>query len=287
MPFPIIDSARELLLRYDIIVSDVWGVVHDGVCANGPTCEALRHAREEGVTVVLLSNFPGSGAMAAELLDQKGVPRASWDRIVTSGDITRAHIVETGVSRVYHIGTQYDRGIYEGLPVELVAADRAEMVVATELHDYWNETPEDYRPLLAGLRARNLPFLCGNPDYVVHVGEHLLPCAGALALIYEELGGEVYWAGKPYRPAFEAALKAADAARGLPRAGARLLMIGDTVRTDLAGAQASGLDALFVVGGVHRDETILPDGRIDVARVKALCVEAGLRPVAAMAELVW
>jgi HAD superfamily hydrolase (TIGR01459 family) len=286
MPFPLLEHSRDILARYDIIVCDVWGVVHDGVRANEPSCDALVRARAAGATVALLSNFPGSGAMAAEVLDEKGVSREAYDALVTSGDITRARIAETGVRRIFHIGTRYDRTLYQGLPVELVEAERAEMVVATELRDYWRETPEDYRPLLERLRARELPFLCGNPDFVVHVGEHLLPCAGALALIYEELGGEVYWAGKPHRPAFEAALKAADAVRGRPRAGARLLMIGDTVRTDLAGAEASGLDALFVVGGVHRDEA-MPDGVVDLDRVTALCAEAGVAPVAATPLLAW
>lgn len=287
MPFPILGESRETLRRYPVIISDVWGVVHDGLTAHPAACEALRRARAEGACVVLLSNFPGSSARAARVLDQKGVPRDAWDGLVTSGDITRRRLIESGVSRVFHIGSHGDDEIYDGLDIALVGEAEAEMAVATELRDYYTETPEDYRPLLARLAARGLPFLCGNPDFVVHVGEDLLPCAGALALIYEELGGVAFWAGKPHRPAFEAALAEASRLRGKAIAPQeRVLMIGDTVRTDLAGAAACGLDALFVIGGVHRDET-MPGGVVDESRVRSLCAEAGLEPVAATPSLVW
>jgi HAD superfamily hydrolase (TIGR01459 family) len=287
MPFPILANSRDILARYPVIISDVWGVVHDGLRAHLDACEALAKARAAGACVVLLSNFPGSSARAAQVLAQKGVPQGAWDGLVTSGDITRRRLIQSGVRKVFHIGSHGDDEIYDGLDIELVGEADAEMVVATELRDYYSETPEDYRPLLTRLAARGLPFLCGNPDFVVHVGEDLLPCAGALALIYEQLGGVAFWAGKPHRPAFEAAL--AEAARLRGRAVAsqeRVLMIGDTVRTDLAGAAACGLDALFVVGGVHRDET-MPGGVIDEARVRSLCAEAGLKPVAAVPSLVW
>jgi HAD superfamily hydrolase (TIGR01459 family) len=287
MTFPILDHCGAVLARYPVIISDVWGVVHDGLRAHAGACDALARARQAGACVILLSNFPGTSEMAARVLDQKGVPRASYDGLVTSGDITRRRLAETGVRRIFHIGSHGDDEIYEGLPLKLVGESEAEMVVATELRDYHTEQPEAYRPLLARLAGRGLPFLCGNPDYVVHVGEDLLPCAGALALIYEELGGSVFWAGKPHRPAFEAALADAARRRGRPQgAQERVLMIGDTVRTDLAGAAACGLDALFVAGGVHRDE-IMPGGVIDAAALRALCAQARIQPVAATPALIW
>jgi HAD superfamily hydrolase (TIGR01459 family) len=279
MDFPILERSRAILAGYRVIVSDVWGVVHDGVRAHGQACEALAEARKGGARVILLSNFPGSSEMAARVLAQKGVPRAAWDGLVTSGDITRRRLVESGVRRVYHIGSHGDDEIYDGLGLALVGEDEAEMVVATELRDYYTETPDEYRPLLQRLAASGLPFLCGNPDYVVHVGADLLPCAGALGLIYEEFGGAVYWAG-------DAALAEAARLGAVLQPGERALMIGDTVRTDLAGAAAAGLDALFVIAGVHRDE-IMPGGVIDHARVRALCAEAGLSPVAATPALMW
>jgi HAD superfamily hydrolase (TIGR01459 family) len=285
---PILTECRDVLLSYDIIVSDVWGVVHDGLRAHEAACAALAKAREAGVTVVLLSNAPGTNAMVAPVLDEKGVPRSCWDALVTSGDITRKRLVETGLSRIFHIGNEQEKGVFTGLGVRLTGEEDCQIIVATELHDDRRETPESYRPLLARLAKRGLPFLCGNPDYVVHVGDDLLPCAGALAVIYQELGGTVFWAGKPHRPAFDAALSAAVALRSPHHTGVahKLLMIGDTVRTDLAGARDCGMDALFVVGGVHRDET-MPGGIINGARIASLCVEAGVSPVAATAALAW
>lgn len=288
MNIPVLSSCGEVLLRYDILISDVWGVLHDGIRAHERACEALAKARAAGITVVLLSNAPGTSGMVAPVLDDKQVPRGCWDGLVTSGDITRQRLAGTGLKRVFHIGTPDDKGLFAGLGITLANEADAQIVVATELNDYWRETPESYRPLLQRLVARGLPFLCGNPDYVVHVGDDLLPCAGALALIYQELGGMVHWAGKPHAPAFDAALDAARKLRDQPGDGRapRLLMIGDTLRTDLAGARDCGLDGLFVTGGVHRGET-MPGGRIDPARVNELCREAGVAPVAATAALAW
>jgi HAD superfamily hydrolase (TIGR01459 family) len=286
MGIPILSGSRDLLSGYDVIISDVWGVVHDGLRAHTAACHALERARANGTTVILLSNAPGTNGMVAPVLDEKGVTRAAWDALVTSGDITRARLVETGLSRVFHIGQPRDMGLFDGLDITLVDEADANIIVATELRDDRRETPEDYRPLLTRMAARNLPFLCGNPDFVVHVGDDLLPCAGALAAIYAGLGGEVHWAGKPHRPAFAAALAAAERIRGGSAAKARVLMIGDTLRTDLAGARDFGIDGFFVVSGVHRDET-MPGGVIDEARVSELCAAAGVVPVAAMSELVW
>ncbi len=282
---PILTEAGELLARYELLISDVWGVVHDGVLALEPACAVLTRFRRGGGTVVLLSNAPGPSAQVAEVIDGKRVPRSAWDRLVTSGDVTRALIAESHARRIHHIGWAEDRAVFQGLDVELVGEDEAELVVATELNDYRRETPEDYRPLLTRLAARKLPFICGNPDLVVHVGEDLLPCAGALATIYEELGGVVAWAGKPHRPAYDLALEAAREARGSGQIDpARVLVIGDAVRTDLAGARMMGFDSLFVAGGIHRDETIV-GGSVDPAGVARVLAGQPAIPIAAVAAL--
>lgn len=282
---PVLKQAGALLARYDVLISDVWGVVHDGLWALEPACMALTAFREKGGAVVLLSNAPGPSPQVANVLDAKRVPRQCWDRLVTSGDVTRALIAESHHSKAYHIGWQSDRSVFEGLGVELVDAASADLVVATELNDYRTETPEQYRPLLEDFARRGLPFICGNPDLVVHVGEDLLPCAGALATIYEELGGSVAWAGKPYRPAYDLALAAASELRG-GRAidPAKVLVIGDAVRTDLAGARLMGFDSLFIAGGIHRDET-MQGGQVDPAGLAKVLGGLPVQPVAAMAAL--
>ncbi|WP_069879590.1 TIGR01459 family HAD-type hydrolase [Bosea sp. BIWAKO-01] len=285
MNVPILSQAGDLLAGYDVLISDVWGVVHDGVWALEPACDALIKFRQRGGAVVLLSNAPGPSEQIAGVLDDKRVPREAWDRLVTSGDVTKALIAASPTRQIYHIGWHADQAVFAGLGVNLVDEADAELVVATELNDYRRERPEDYRPLLTRLAARKLPFICGNPDLVVHVGEDLLPCAGALATIYEELGGSVAWAGKPHRPAYDLALAAAREARGGREIEAdKVLVIGDAVRTDLAGARLMGFDSLFVAGGIHREETIL-DGEVDPAGVTRVLAGQPAVPVAAMAAL--
>lgn len=285
MNVPILRQAGELLARYDVLISDVWGVVHDGVLALAPACAVLTRYREGGGVVVLLSNAPGPSEQIAGVLDEKRVPRAAWDRLVTSGDVTRALIAASHLRRIHHIGWHGDRAVFEGFEVELVGEEEAELVVATELNDYRRETPEQYRPLLQRFAARGLPFICGNPDLVVHVGHDLLPCAGALATIYEELGGKVAWAGKPHRPAYILALAAAREARGGRDVEAgKVLVIGDAVRTDLAGARLMGFDSLFIAGGIHRDETIR-DGAVEPEGLMQVLAGHAPPPIAAMAAL--
>lgn len=285
MNVPVLKRAGDLLARYDVLISDVWGVVHDGLWALEPACEALMAFRERGGTVVLLSNAPGPSQQVAGLLDAKRVLREAWDRLVTSGDVTRALIAQSHHKRAYHIGWQSDRAVFDGLDVELVDEDKADIVVATELNDYRTETPEQYRPLLERFARRGLPFICGNPDLVVHVGEDLLPCAGALATIYEELGGSVAWAGKPYRPAYDLALAAAaDARGGRSVEPGKVLVIGDAVRTDLAGARLMGFDSLFIAGGIHRDET-MRGGEVDASGLAKVLDGLPIQPIAAMGAL--
>ena len=285
MSVPVLKRAGDLLAGYDVLISDVWGVVHDGLWALEPACDALMAFRERGGTVVLLSNAPGPSQQVAGLLDAKRVPREAWDRLVTSGDVTRALIAQSHHKRAYHIGWQSDRAVFEGLDVELVDEDKADIVVATELNDYRTETPEQYRPLLERFARRGLPFICGNPDLVVHVGEDLLPCAGALATIYEQLGGSVAWAGKPYRPAYDLALAAAaDARGGRSVEPGKVLVIGDAVRTDLAGARLMGFDSLFIAGGIHRDET-MRGGEVEPAGLAKVLDGLPVQPIAAMGAL--
>lgn len=285
MSVPVLKRAGDLLARYDVLISDVWGVVHDGLWALEPACDALMAYRERGGTVVLLSNAPGPSQQVAGLLDAKRVPREAWDRLVTSGDVTRALIAQSHHKRAFHIGWQSDRAVFDGLDVALVDEEQADIVVATELNDYRTETPEQYRPLLERFARRGLPFICGNPDLVVHVGEDLLPCAGALATIYEELGGSVAWAGKPYRPAYDLALAAAaDARGGRAVEPGKVLVIGDAVRTDLAGARLMGFDSLFIAGGIHRDET-MRGGEVDAVGLAKVLDGLSVQPLAAMGAL--
>ncbi|MBN9062568.1 MAG: TIGR01459 family HAD-type hydrolase [Rhizobiales bacterium] len=239
--------------RYDTLFCDIWGVLHDGLRENAPAGEALERFRAQGGTVVLVTNAPIPQAAVARLLDKKQVRRQAWDAIVSSGDVTRSLLVERGGGGVFHIGPDRDLSLFADLPTARAPMETASVAVVTGLVREETESAEDYLPQLQQMRARYLDLVCANPDRVVHVGDRLLPCAGAIGDLYEELGGVVLWAGKPHAPIYDMALAKARALRGADIDKARILMIGDSVRTDLAGATAYGLDALFVSRGIHRD----------------------------------
>ena len=281
---PVLASARDLFADYDVLFCDVWGVVHNGQTAYTLGCSALSDFRRAGGTVILVSNAPRPAASVARLLDERNVPRAAWDRIISSGEVARAHVTEARYSGVHHIGPSRDLDLLEVLSAPAVRLENSDALVVTGLIDDFKETGEDYRGRLAPALERKLPFVCANPDLVVDVGGTLLPCAGSIAVVYEDMGGEVYWAGKPYRPAYEMAHRAANELRAMDVDRSRILAIGDAVRTDIAGAGAYGIDSLFIGQGIHRDD-IMPDGSFDRGALDRLLSSSEFAPVAAMETL--
>lgn len=241
--------------RYDLILCDVWGVLHDGVTAHRAASEALRRFRAEGGRVVLVSNAPRPASAVIAQLDGLGVPRAAYDAVVTSGDLTRGLIEARRGEIPHHLGPERDRPLFDGLDLRLGALDEADYVVCTGLLDDEREGPEDYRPILDTMRSRHLLLVCANPDLVVERGDRLVPCAGAVARLYEESGGPVFYAGKPHRPIYERAIAlGVEAGGGAPIRRERVLAIGDSLRTDIAGAAAAGLASLLVADGIHGEE---------------------------------
>lgn len=284
---PILTSCGDLLAGYDVLLCDIWGVVHDGKRAFDAANVALQKFRAAGGTVVLVSNAPMPGETVARLLDDRGVVRDAWDAIVSSGDLALRVITDRGFRRVYGIGpSKRDGAFFASLPGRADSIADADAVACTGLVDDRRETAEQYRPLLEQMRARKLVFVCANPDLAVHVGADLLPCAGAIAAIYADLGGEVIWAGKPHALAYDTAKAVAEKLRQATVAPARILAIGDSVRTDLAAARGAGVDALFIVSGIHRDET-MQDGRVAPDKLARLFSGGGATAKAAAAALVW
>lgn len=281
----IIESCADLLGAYDVLLCDVWGVVHDGRRAFDEANAALAAFRARGGTVILVSNAPTPSDNVARVLDDKGVVRDAWDAIVSSGDLALAHIRAQGWRRLHQIGpARRDRAFFEALPGPSVPIAEAEAMACTGLVDDRKETAENYRQTLEAARGRSLTLVCANPDLVVHVGHELLPCAGALGALYEELGGHVMWAGKPFPIAYETALAEAARLRGGPVPRARVLSIGDSIRTDLAAAAGAGVDALFIASGIHRDDC-LHEGQIVPERLAALFPSGGPSAVAAATGL--
>jgi len=287
MTIPIIEHAGPVLGRYRVLLCDVWGVVHDGIKAYPGANDALPRFRQAGGVVVLVSNAPRPGFSVAELLEEKAVVRETWDAIVTSGDIALSHIAEAGYNHLYRIGPERrDRAFFDALPGPHAPIEEADAIICTALNRDREERPEAYLPVLEKALARRLPFVCANPDLAVHVGDDLLPCAGAIAALYEAMGGAVFWAGKPHPIAYKSALERAAELAGRPVERSEVLAIGDAIRTDLAAAQGAGVDALLIAGGLHRDE-VMTDGTIDPDRLSRLLVPPAPRPVAVMRHLAW
>ena len=277
------DHFATLAPDYDAVLSDVWGVIHNGVSAFPAASDALTHFRQKGGAVSLISNAPRPGAQVVRMLDHLGVPRSAYDAIVTSGDVTRAMVAKRAGEPVYLIGPERDHTIFTGLDAPFATPDQAKYVICTGLFDDEVETPDDYRERLAALRARDLFMICANPDIVVERGDRLVYCAGAIAELYSELGGEVIFYGKPHRPIYERAVALAAERSGHAVQLNRVLAIGDSVRTDLAGAQGFGIDCLFVTRGIHAEEFEGLD-QLDPASVRELF---GHPPRALMRELRW
>jgi len=284
----ILPHGAELLQRYDVLFSDVWGVVHDGVVAHTDAADALQRFRKAGGTVILVSKAPVPPHVVAAMLDQKRLPRDAWDAIVTSGEIALAEIDAAGYQALYWIGPQdRDAALFERLPGPPTSLDEANAIVCTGLDDDINETAESYRTRLETALERNLPFVCANPDLVVDVGGRHYLCAGAIADLYEEMGGDVFWAGKPHAVAYRTAHETAERLRGSRVDHHRILVIGDAVRTDLKGAKNFGVDALFIASGIHRPEVMTGDA-IEPTRLRRLfATEATAGAVAAMSWLRW
>ena len=271
---------------YDVVLCDVWGVVHNSVVAFADACGALARFRRQGGTVVLITNAPRPAEVVMALLDRLEVPRDAYDAIVSSGDVTRAILAARAGESAFHIGPERDLRMFEGLDTPLVPVASADYVLCSGLFDDTIETPQDYAGLIAAMRERGLPMICANPDIVVERGDKLVYCAGAIADLYAAAGGSVLYAGKPYRPIYEQALAMAHSLRGRESELARILAIGDSVRTDLKGAAAFGIDCLFVTAGIHAEELGGRD-RPDAAALGDIFAAAGLAPKAVMQRLVW
>lgn len=280
----VIKSLDDLADRYDIILSDVWGVVHNGERAFPAAAAALTRAREAGKRVILITNSPRPRDGVILQLGALGVPTEAYDAVVTSGDVTRI-LIEEAPRRVFHIGGERDLPLYDGTHAELVEEQEAQVIVCTGLFDDENETPDDYVELLARLRSRNLPMICANPDIVVERGERMIWCAGALARDYGLLGGRTLVAGKPHAPIYKAAMKEADLLNGAPVDKSRVVAVGDGLLTDVKGAVNNGFGLLYISSGIHAKE-YGEHGRPDHDRLEAWLKGHGVAPVAVMPWLV-
>lgn len=270
---------RDIAADYDGLICDIWGVLHNGATAFTAACDALKHFRNEHGRVVLLTNAPRPAKDLEEQFRRFGVPLDCFDAIVTSGAAARDDLARrTGNGRfsMLHLGPERDSNIFAGLDIDLSDVAQAKIVLCTGLYHDDTETPDDYRGMLNAMQTRGLVMLCANPDLVVQRGGKLVFCAGALAQAYEKIGGSVVYYGKPHRPIYDAVLSELSDAR-------RLLAIGDGLNTDIEGANAMGIDALFIADGIHGEDV----AEFTARHMAELFAEAGVHARAAMRALVW
>jgi len=277
------ERLRDVVGGAEILLSDIWGVVHNGLAAFPDACQALHNFRQQGGTVILITNAPRPADSVQRQLRKLEVADEIYDAIVSSGDLTRNFVADHPGQKMFWIGPERDSSIYRGLDPVLAPLEQADYIVCTGLFDDETESAENYRAMLLQARERRLTLVCANPDIVVERGDRLIYCAGAVAELYLELGGEVIFYGKPHRPIYERAIALASERRGHAVELNRVLAIGDSVRTDLAGAQSFGIDCLFVTRGIHSEEFEGIDQH-DPASVRELF---GHPPRALMRELKW
>jgi HAD superfamily hydrolase (TIGR01459 family) len=279
-----IDSIDEIAGDYDAVFCDVWGVVHNGRQAYPAACAALQRLRVAGKHVILITNVPKPRGPIPGQLDRAGVPRDAWDAIVTSGDAIRAELAQRAPGPMFKIGPDdYDRTLWEGLDLAQAPLSEAAFFAISGLNRD-DETPEDYVDVLREAKARNLDFICANPDIVVQHGDRTIWCAGAIARDYETIGGKVIMAGKPFPPIYDLARKELAQISGRTIDASRILCIGDGVITDIAGANAQGLDSLFIAAGIH-GEALWSNGKLDPTKVDAALAAENARATYAMAAL--
>jgi HAD superfamily hydrolase (TIGR01459 family) len=287
--FPrLISGLSEIAAGHDALICDVWGVVHDGQRHHPAAAEALIRFREKHGPVVLLTNAPRVPAEVAAQCASYGLPSDCYDAIVSSGGAAREELARRsagGKLPLYYIGPDRDLAMIAGLDIRRSTIEEAQVALAIGLRDDMTETPAMYAGELEAMRARGLVMLCANPDLVVHRGERLVYCAGSLAQAYEALSGAVIYYGKPHRPIYDSALAAAAlAAKAANRQSPKCpLAVGDGLLTDIRGANAAGLEALFIADGVHGEETRPYTGE----HIQALFTRFGAEASAVTRALKW
>ncbi len=287
----IINALSDIWDKYDALLVDLWGCVHNGVTAYPEAVEALRGFRARGGAVCLLTNSPKPRKGVAEQIEHFGVPRDAWDTIATSGDSARAAMFRGVVGqKLFFMGEwERDAGFFEPInvvenpvPIELVPLDQAEGIVCCGPFDP-HADPEVNRPTFLYAKQKGLKLLCANPDIVVDRGDRREWCAGALARLYTEMGGESLYFGKPHPPIYDLARqRLAEIDRLVPES--RILAIGDGLHTDVAGAMGEDIDSLFITGGLARAETKTTD-QPEPDALKAYLEREKLEPTYAIGQL--
>jgi HAD superfamily hydrolase (TIGR01459 family) len=285
-----LSGLHEVATDYDGFILDLWGVLHDGARPYPGAVPCLEALMAAGKRLAILSNAPRRVSEVVQRMTEIGIPRGLYHGVLSSGEEAWLHLREredpfyAGLGRAcLHIGPERDAGMLEGLDlIPAATAEAADFILNTGPWG-WEETVADYEARLQAARRRDLPMICANPDLVVRHRGHLQICAGALATRYEELGGRVRWHGKPFPEIYSRCL----AILGITDRR-RILAVGDSLRTDIAGAAGFGIDSVLVAGGIHSEEFgIAAEAPPDLARIMAVLETGEARPDAVIERFLW
>ena len=287
---PVLAGIGEIADRYDGYILDLWGVLHDGHAPFPGVIDCLTRLKSSGKHLVILSNAPRRAHLVEERVAEIGIPRTLYDHLLSSCEEVWQHLKRRDDpfyaalgSVCYHIGPPRDDNMLSDLGLRRVEdVAKAEFILNTGPWG-WDQSVANYEAVLQGGRARDLPMVCANPDLVVmHRGSRVI-CAGALAQRYEEIGGRVRWHGKPFPSVYDTCFGLLGIANRQ-----RILAVGDSLRTDIAGANGVGIASLLILGGIHGEELGVSPGMLpDPARLAKAAAQSGHRPSYAMAHLTW
>lgn len=290
MTISILSGLAEIADDYNLFILDLWGVIHNGVTVFPGAENCLKQLHRRDAKVVLLSNAARPSATVALHLAELGIEANLYDWLLTSGEAT-ADMIASGATGTgadarptyFHLGPERCQSTLDACGGREVSIETAEIIICTGLFDDETEQPDDYRELLAAPAMRGLPMICVNPDIVVNRGGQMVPCAGAVAALYEELGGTVQRIGKPFPDVFDRIFAKITE---IPRS--RTVMIGDSLATDIRGARQTGIDSIWIAGGIHAEALGLePNVQLEPDTVHNIAEKSGERPRAILPWLQW
>jgi HAD superfamily hydrolase (TIGR01459 family) len=276
-----IEKIDAIIHRYDAVICDIWGVLHNGVSIYQEAVAALRRVRAKGKQVILLTNAPKRSDIIQARFKKMGVLDKFWDEIITSGDCIAQYLIETAQNKaIFHWGLDEDKGIYQDYDFNLTSFDQADMIVCTGLIDSLTEISVNQVQMLHQAAERKLPFICANPDKSVKVGNQFQLCAGALADIYMQFDMPVEFFGKPHPIVYHYCLKTFEGLSGQPIHQNQILAIGDGLYTDVKGAQNSNIDCLMILNGLHETlfQSSFINNQTDFTIIRQICEEYDVRP---------
>lgn len=278
-----IQNLKDIEQKFEAILCDVWGVVHNGINAHKNAVDALTRFRQNNKIVILITNAPRPNQNVKMQLEKLNVAQNAYDDIITSGDVAR-ELIEKNKNSVFHLGPERDKQIFNNINVKFEDENNARCIVCTGLFDDENQKPQDYQKMFKEMIQRKCKMICANPDIIVERGDKIIWCAGALAQMFKEMGGEIEIAGKPYAPIYSQAKRKINEIKGENVNENKILAIGDAIATDAKGAQNNQIQFLFHARGIHQNDYDIPD---DAKSIEKFIAKLDKKPEFWQKQLCW